>query len=271
MVRSVCIGYSSFALLLLVILAGPSEGADTGLDDSAAGPRAANSRTIHVGPTREIRRIGEAARMARDGDVIEVDAGDYIADVAVWPQKRITIRGAAGRPRLIAAGAAAEEKAIWVIRGEQVVVENFEFTGAKVPDRNGAGIRHETGTLMIKRCLFSGNENGILVSNNDTAALEIEDSEFADNGAGDGLSHNLYVGKIASFSVKGSYFHRARVGHLLKTRARENLIAYNRLTDEYDGRASYELEFPDGGVAIVIGNLIQQQFFGAGGIPMSPK
>src|SRR6185295_15404743 len=101
MVRSLCIARWSLALLLLVMVAGLAEGADTGLDDSAAGTRVANSRTIHVGPTREIRRIGEAARAARDGDVIEVDAGDYIADVAVWPQKRITIRGTAGRPRLI--------------------------------------------------------------------------------------------------------------------------------------------------------------------------
>ena len=37
--------------------------------------------------------------------------------------------------------------------------------------------------------------------------LEIEDSEFGDNGAGDGQSHNLYVGTIERFVVQGSYFH----------------------------------------------------------------
>ena len=44
----------------------------------------------------------------------------------------------------------------------------------------------------------------------------------------------------------------------LKTRARENFIYYNRLTDEPGGRASYELEFPVGGLAFVVGNLIEQ-------------
>ena len=43
-----------------------------------------------------------------------------------------------------------------------------------------------------------------------------------------------------------------------RSRARESFIAYNRLTDEIGGRASYELEFPNGGIAYVIGNIIEQ-------------
>ena len=63
---------------------------------------------------------------------------------------------------------------------------------------------------------------------------------------------------FGSCGVTGSYFHHARVGHLLKTRAAESFILYNRLTDEARGRASYKLEFPSGGVAYVIGNIIHQ-------------
>jgi hypothetical protein len=48
------------------------------------------------------------------------------------------------------------------------------------------------------------------------------------------------------------------VGHLLKSRARENQILYNRLTGEVGGRASYEINLPNGGLSFVIGNLIQQ-------------
>ena len=44
----------------------------------------------------------------------------------------------------------------------------------------------------------------------------------------------------------------------MKSRARENHIYNNRLTDEINGRASYELEFPNGGLAYVVGNIIQQ-------------
>mgnify|MGYP000116597275 CR=1 FL=1 len=36
------------------------------------------------------------------GDTVEIDPGDYLADVAVWTQDRLTIRGAGLGVRLIA-------------------------------------------------------------------------------------------------------------------------------------------------------------------------
>lgn len=216
------------------------------------------SRVIRVGPSRRVQTIAAAAAQARDGDLIEIDAGDYLADVAVWQQRRVTVRGVGGAVRLVAAGASAERKAIWVFRGGEMVVENIEFHGTRVSDRNGAGIRLERGRLVVKHCSFVDNENGILTSSDPTSELSIEFSEFGHNGAGDGQSHNLYVGAIRSLSVSGSYFHHARSGHLLKSRAAENRILFNRLTDESGGRASYELEFPNGGQALVYGNVIEQ-------------
>lgn len=225
---------------------------------SAPADRSPEARQIlHVGPTRALTTIAAAAKVAQDGDIVEIDAGDYRRDTAVWHQRKLTIRGIGERVRLIASGAHAEGKAIWVIRNGDFTIENIDFVGARVPDRNGAGIRFEKGHLLIRNCLFYGSENGLLATGGD-AQLEIEDSEFGYNGTGDGQTHHLYVGDIQSLKVTGSYFHHTNVGHLLKSRARKNLIAYNRLTDETGGRASYELEFPNGGVAIVIGNIIQQ-------------
>ena len=215
-------------------------------------------RVLRVGPERELRSLAAASMQARNGDTIEVDAGEYRADVAVWTQEQLTIRAVGGRARMVAAGANAEGKAIWVMRSGSMLVENIDFSGARVRDRNGAGIRFEKGRLTVRNCTFLDNENGILTSNEPSAELVVENSEFGNNGAGDGQSHNLYVGGIAKLTVQASYFHHAKIGHLLKTRAAENHILYNRLTDENGGTASYELEFPAGGVAIVVGNLIQQ-------------
>jgi hypothetical protein len=212
---------------------------------------------LKVGPSEAIKNISLAARLAHDGDTVEIQAGDYHADVASWPQKSLTIRGVGGNARIFADGQNAEGKAIWVIRDGTFDIENIDFIGAHVPDHNGAGIRFEKGNLLIRNCLFYGNEDGLLATGGD-AELTIENSEFAYNGYGDGQSHNLYVGRVRSLKVTGSYFHHANVGHLLKSRAAYNYIAYNRLTDEDGGRASYELEFPNGGVAYVIGNIIQQ-------------
>jgi hypothetical protein len=222
---------------------------------AAGAPPQLAPRVIRVGPNSEMRTIAEAARAARDGDRVEIEAGDYVGDVTVWPQRILEIRGVNGRPRLIADGASAEAKGIWVIRGQHVIVENVEFRGARVPDKNGAGIRNESDRLVVRNCRFEDNENGILGGKAESV-LEIHHSAFVNNGAGDGFSHNLYVSG-ARVLIHGSYFSRARAGHLLKSRARETHVLYSRLTDE-TGNASYELEFPDGGLAVVIGNLIEQ-------------
>lgn len=211
-----------------------------------------------IGPGQTIKSIAVAAATAKDGAQFEVEAGDYLGDVAVWTQDNITLRAVGGRVRLIASGMAAEGKAIWVVRGGRMLVQGFDFSGAQVTDKNGAGIRLEKGQLTVQDCSFTDNQNGILTGGNAQTELDIINSEFARNGHGDGQSHNLYVGGIARLSVTGSYFHHAKVGHLLKSRAAINHIFYNRLTDEPGGSASYELEFVNGGVAYVVGNIIQQ-------------
>ena len=58
----------------------------------------------------------------------------------------VTLRGVGGRPHLKALGNSAGGKAIWVIVGDNAVVENIEFSGAKVRGRNGAG------TMIKSKC-----------------------------------------------------------------------------------------------------------------------
>lgn len=219
---------------------------------------AAAAPALRVGPGRRFERLADAARAARDGDLIEVDAGDYRGDVAVFTQRRLTLRAVGGRVRLVADGQAAEDKAIWVLRGGEFEVSGFDFEGCRVPSRNGAGIRFESGRLLAHDCRFLGNEMGLLTSNDPEAELVVDGCEFAYNQRPDGHDHQLYAGTIRALEVRASYLHHASIGHLLKSRAAHNLILHNRLTDEAGGRASYELEFPNGGVAVVVGNLIQQ-------------
>ena len=209
-------------------------------------------------------RVADAARVAKSGDVVEVDPGDYAGDVATWGQSNLVIRAVGGRARITQEKASAEGKAIWVIKGDEVVVENFEFAGARVANRNGAGIRHEGGKLTVRNCLFEKNQMGLLAWNHERAEVHIERSEFRDNAAapthrnGDPIGHQIYVGTIARFTLRDSYVHRGAYGHLVKSRARESRIVNNRLTDEGEGRSSYELEFPNGGIAFVLGNIIEQ-------------
>jgi hypothetical protein len=225
-------------------------------DPPAASGEGAQPSVIRVGAERELKLPSAAARIARDGDVIEIDAGVYDKDAAVWRQNRLTIRGVGGRVHLRAEGAHAEGKAVWVLKGNDTTIEGMEFSGAKVPDQNGAGIRLEGAGLTLRSCYFHDNENGILAGPGKASDIVIEHSEFAHNGFGDGQSHNIYIGNVRSFTLRFSYIHHAVVGHNVKSRAQKSTITYNRIVDENDGRSSYALEFPDGGLAFVLGNVI---------------
>ena len=99
----------------------------------------------------------------------------------------------------------------------------------------------------------------MLTANFPEMSLEVSDSEFAAAPRHKGMLHHLlYVGAIGRFSLSGSRFEQGYLGHLVKSRARENHVRYNLLVDGAGGRASYELEFPNGGIAYVVGNVIGQ-------------
>jgi len=214
----------------------------------------------HEQSRRVVGSLSEAARLAHDGDVVELAPGDHHAEAAVWRGKGVTIEGQGGLARLHADGVAAEGKALLVLGGGRFVLRNLAFIGVRVPDRNGAGVRFEGGELKVEHCLFWGSDSGILTGNEatPTSSLEVKGSEFGYLGNGDGYSHAIYAGRIARLAVTGSYFHHGNIGHLIKSRAQTSLVHHNRLTDEAGGRASYELDFPNGGRVEVWGNVIEQ-------------
>jgi hypothetical protein len=179
--------------------------------------------------------------------------------VCAWSTDNLTLRGvnSHARAHIDADHKNAQGKGIWVPHGTNTLVENIEFSGAKVRDHNGAGIRADGKNLTVRNCFFHDNEEGILESNIAGSNILIEFTEFARNGYHDGQSHNVYIGHAASLAFRFNYSHDAIVGHLLKTRAAVNYVLYNRLTEE-DGTGSYEVDVPNGGTTYVIGNLIQQ-------------
>ena len=214
-------------------------------------------RTWRVGPDRALTTPSAAAAVARDGDTVLIDAGTYSGDVATWTQDDLTLRGVGGRAHLRADGRDAQGKAIWVIAGDRTRVDRIELSGAEVPDQNGAGIRQEGAGLTVTRSWFHHNQNGILAGENPDSDIVVRRSRFFRSGAGDGYTHNLYIGAVRSLTVTGSYLWGADVGHELKSRAASNTIVGNRITDA-DATASYSIDLPNGGRSLVAGNVVVQ-------------
>ena len=219
---------------------------------------AASAATLQVGPGKPYAAPCAAIKAAAAGDTIEIDAaGTYQGDVCYWATDNLTIKGVNGRPKIDAAGQNQGGKAIWVIGGQNTLIDNVELTGATVPDQNGAGIRQEGKNLTVKNTYFHDNEDGILAGDVDGSEIIVDSCEFANNGFGDGYSHNLYINHVAKFVFIYNYTHDCKEGHLVKSRAAENYILYNRITEE-NGTGSYEINLPNGGKSYVIGNLVQQ-------------
>ena len=105
---------------------------------------------------------------------------------------------------------------------------------------------------------------GLLAGDNADSDIRIIRSRFSDNGFGDGYSHNIYVNHVRSLTMRYSWSSWAHTGHLLKSRAATTLLYYNRLVTE-GSDSSYEVDLPNGGLAVLVGNSIQQGRFGENG------
>ncbi len=216
----------------------------------------ATGRVLDVGAGKTYAKPSDAAAIAVNGDVVKISAGNYLGDVATWSANNLTICGVGGRAKLFASGLNAGGKAIWVIRGNDVTIDSIEFHDAKVPDQNGAGIRTEGVNLTVHNSGFYDNENGILGGS--AGVVTINRSEFARNGFGDGQSHNIYINAVDQLNVYSSFFHQAKIGHNLKSRAKKTRIENSYFMDGPNGTASYQVDFSNGGEVYMRGNVFQK-------------
>src|SRR5262245_52019228 len=107
---------------------------------------------LTVGPGKQYKTISSAIAASHNGDTIQVQAGTYTNDFATI-NTNITLVGVGGMVHLVATKTIPNGKAI-LVTNSNVTITNFEFSGAKVPDGNGAGIRYQAGNLTINKCYF---------------------------------------------------------------------------------------------------------------------
>src|SRR5918992_4466575 len=97
---------------------------------------------LSVGSGKPYATIDAAVTAAQSGDTIEVQAGTYTNQYASI-NKNITLQGVGGMVKMVSTGLIPNGKGIFITNGN-ITINNFEFSGAKVADANGAGIRYES-------------------------------------------------------------------------------------------------------------------------------
>ena len=220
---------------------------------TASGARGA---TLEVGPLRRLALPSDAAQIARDGDLIRIDPGEYV-DCAVWRAHRLRIEGSG--PGVVLRGKVCGGKGIFVTAGDDITVANLTFAEARAPAGNGAGIRAEGRNLTVANSRFVANENGILAAASPDSTIRINGSEFRDNGScAQQCAHGIYIGHVAAVLVEGSRFYGTREGHHLKSRARRTEIVGNVIVDGPRGSSSYLIDIPNGGVTLIEGNRMEK-------------
>ena len=243
-------------------------------------PAVASAATLTVGPGKMYATPCAAIGAASAGDTVLVSPGTAAyTDSCAIGVPGLTVRGVDGRPKVDLSGTipVPNEKGIYDITADDVTLDNLELTGASVGDSaaglgaNGAGIRDEASGLVVLNCFVHDNQDGILATPSSSGStLTVEYTELDHNALGDGCSspgctHNIYVGssnmETLVFAFNWSHDagdgNAAGSGHLLKTRAQNNYILYNALLGE-TGTESYELDIPQGGLSVVVGNVIEK-------------
>lgn len=215
--------------------------------------------TLTVGNGEQYSTISAAVAASQGGDTIKVDAGTYTNDVLNISHS-LTLQAMGGMVKLVGTAQPANGKGLIDAGGAgvNVAITGFDISGATVPDKNGAGIRYEGGTLTLSHLNIHDNQNGILANPDADGSITIANSTFANNGIGDGQTHNIYVGAIGSLVVKDSTITGAQVGHDIKSRAARTTITGNTITDGATGTASYEIDLTNGGIGVIENNFIEK-------------
>ena len=211
---------------------------------------------LTVGAGGSYATLRAAIAASHDGDVLQVKAGVYTNDFATI-NTRITIEGIGGMVQLVATVPPPDGKAILTINTD-VTIDHLEFSGARVADGNGAGIRYQGGNLVINNSYFHNNQDGLLAASDPAGSITITNSEFAYNGTGDGRTHNIYVNEVGTLRIADSYFHNSYVGHEIKSRAFNTIIDGNRISEGPTGTGSYSIDVPEGGHVTITNNTIEQ-------------
>jgi Right handed beta helix region len=211
--------------------------------------------TLKVGPNETYKAPSAAAAVAKNGDHVAIDPGEYF-DCAVWNADNLVIEGTG--PGVVITDKSCMGKGLFVVEGKNTTVRNLTLTRSRVPDMNGAGIRLDNGNLTVDNVKFIDNQNGIMGGVPGTT-VTIRNSDFDRNGTCQAAcAHGIYIEHVDLLRIENARFSNTRQAHSIKSRALRTEVIGSTITDGPEGTSSFLIEAPNGGSLVVSGNTLEK-------------
>ncbi|MFA9461266.1 right-handed parallel beta-helix repeat-containing protein [Thiohalorhabdus sp. Cl-TMA] len=220
---------------------GTSSGTDSGSGDSSTGGDSSgdigtggcNADTC-VGSDFQYASIQQAVDNAPDGGTVGIQSGSYQQCFVIRNAKSVSIKALDGRPHLHSKRCDGKGIVTNYSTGK-VVLEGLELSN--VPSEKAIWHHDSAGTLILRNVEVHNAGMGILASTN-SERLEIINSEFYDTDDPTENGHLVYAGQVKDLVIRGSYFHGARNGHLIKAKSVNVTIENNFLHDTHGTTAN---------------------------------
>lgn len=229
---------------------------------SLAAPVAAQSAggPFAVQGGQSFARLDEALMAIRGQDATIVIAPGTYHECAIQQAGHITFK-AAVPGQVIFEQTACEGKAALVLRGTGSTVDGIVFRGFKVDDGNGAGIRIESGPLVVRNSMFLDSQEGIIGGSGTNIPITIDHTTFSGLGQCDqspSCAHSVYFETKGLVTITNSRFERGRGGHYVKVRGPRVSITNNSFDDTAGHKTNYMIDLPNGATGLIQGNTFVQ-------------
>ena len=203
--------------------------------------------------------IDEAVSAVRMGTATILIAPGVYRQCTVQSGGRITYRAVQPGTAIFEAET-CEDKAAFVLRGQESIVDGLVFRGYSVSDGNGAGIRTEMGNLTVRNSMFLDSQEGILGGEPSGQRIVIDRSTFSGLGQceTENCSHSIYLANKGSVTITNSRFERGTGGHYVKLRVPNVSITGNSFDDSAGAKTNYMIDLPEGGTGLIAGNTMVQ-------------
>ena len=203
--------------------------------------------------------IDEAVSAVRMGTATILIAPGTYRQCTVQTGGRITFKAVTPGTAIFEAET-CEDKAAFVLRGQESIVDGLVFRGMRVDDGNGAGIRTEMGNLTVRNSMFLDSQEGILGGEPTNQKIVIENSTFSGLGQceTENCSHAIYLANKGSVTITRSRFEKGTGGHYVKLRVPRVAIDDNSFDDTGGSKTNYMIDLPEGGTGEILHNTFVQ-------------